>query len=144
MWTFVPDPSEWMKALEDPSTFWFILQGKIIIAPLRGPARAQEGPDRTRNFPQKPVKQQLFPVHHIKVQGTIIRETYRKIKGVCLNDPRGLWNQPPQACFSRWPVLCTLSLSTFSLSPSHGSKNRAALVEVIQSFYTARPSTYVT
>ena len=70
----VPDPSHRMKATEDPSTFWFVLQGKIIIAPLGRPARSLEGPDRTRNVPQKPIKQPLFPVHHIKVQGTITGE----------------------------------------------------------------------
>ena len=70
LWTlFVPDPNRRMKATEDPSTFWFVLQGKIIIAPLGGPARSPEGPDRTRNVPRKPIKQQLFPVRHIKVWG---------------------------------------------------------------------------
>lgn len=115
---FFPDPSYRMKAAEDPSTFWFVLQGKIIIAPLGGPARAQEGPDRTGNVPQKPVKQQLFPVHHIKVRATITREGYRQTERVLLNDPRGLWNQPPwvqppRARFSRWPKVYILSWVPF-------------------------------
>lgn len=36
-------------------------------ATLCGPARSAEGPHRTGNVLQKPIKQQLFPVHHIKV-----------------------------------------------------------------------------
>lgn len=74
----VPDPNRRMKATQDPSTFCFVLQGKIIIAPLGGPASSPEGPDKTRNVSQKPIKQQLFPVHHIKVWGTITWETERE------------------------------------------------------------------
>lgn len=45
-----------------------------MIAPLGVPARPAEDPDRTRNVPQKPIKLQLFPVYHIKVQGLIVQQ----------------------------------------------------------------------
>lgn len=109
LWTmFVPDPNRRMKVTEDPSTFWFLLQGKIIIAPLGGPARSPEGPDRTRNVPQKPIKQQLFPVHHIKVWGMLQeREIETERKG-SLKWSRGSVNLPPLVQFSRWPKFYTM------------------------------------
>lgn len=68
-----------MNAAEDPPTLCFFcsLGQKKIIATLCGPARSAEGPHRPGNVSQKPIKQQLFPVHHIKVWG-ITRE--RNIK----------------------------------------------------------------
>lgn len=128
---FFPWPSYRMKAAEDPSTLWFVLQGKIIIAPLGGPARAQEGPDRTRNVPQKPVKQQLFPVRHFKVRATITSVEYRQRTRVLWNDPRGLWSQPPQvqppwACVSRWPKVYVLRRV-----PSHHQRVRSLKTELL-------------
>lgn len=132
----VLDPKDRMKAAEDPSTFWFALQGKIIIAPLGGPARSPEGPDRTRKVSQKPIKQQLFPVHYIKVCGMITRQinTDRKrefswmiqICETCLH-----WLDFPSG-----QSFIHLDELFFSLSLSQISKNICA-VAVIRGYCTS-------